>query len=74
MDPVIPLADLQPIYSVADVDRALEDSAAKRNDGLKGWYDRMRELGGSRGWEKAEERRVGGERGCGLGEGRAAHA
>ena len=48
MDPVIPLADLQPIYSVADVDRALEDSAAKRNDGLKGWYDRMRELGGSR--------------------------
>src|SRR5512134_427741 len=48
MEPVIPLADLQPIYSVADVDRALGDSAAKRNEGLKGWYDRMRELGGSR--------------------------
>ena len=48
MDPVIPLAALQPIYSVAEVDRALEDSAAKRNEGLKGWYDRMRELGGSR--------------------------
>ena len=48
MDPVIPLADLQPIYSVAEVDRALEDGAAKRNDGLKSWYDRMRELGGSR--------------------------
>jgi ATP-dependent Lon protease len=48
MDPVIPLADLQPIYSVADVDRALGDSAARRNEGLKGWYDRMRELGGSR--------------------------
>ena len=48
MDPVIPLAELQPIYSVAEVDRALEDGAAKRNEGLKSWYDRMRELGGSR--------------------------
>ena len=48
MDTVIPLADLQPIYSVAEVDRALEDGAAKRNEGLKSWYDRMRELGGSR--------------------------
>ena len=48
MDPVIPIADLQPIYSVADVGRALEDGAARRNEGLKSWYDRMRELGGSR--------------------------
>jgi len=48
MDPVIPLADLQSIYSVADVGRALEDGAARRNEGLKSWYDRMRELGGSR--------------------------
>lgn len=48
MDAVIPLADLQPIYSVAEVDRAMEDGAAKRNEGLKSWYDRMRELGGSR--------------------------
>jgi ATP-dependent Lon protease len=48
METVIPLADLQPIYSVAEVDRALEDGAAKRNEGLKSWYDRMRELGGSR--------------------------
>ena len=48
MEAVIPLAELQPIYSVAEVDRALEDGAAKRNEGLKGWYDRMRELGGSR--------------------------
>ena len=48
MDPVIPLADLQPIYSVAEVDRALEDGAARRNEGLKSWYDRMRVLGGSR--------------------------
>jgi ATP-dependent Lon protease len=44
----IPLAGLQPIYSVADVDRASEDSAAQRNEGLKGWYDRMRKLGGER--------------------------
>jgi ATP-dependent Lon protease len=48
MDTVIPIADLQPIYSVAEVDRALEERAAQRNEGLKGWYDRMRELGGSR--------------------------
>src|SRR6266704_250079 len=48
MDPVIPIAGLQSIYSVAEVDRALEDGAAKRNEGLKSWYDRMRELGGSR--------------------------
>jgi ATP-dependent Lon protease len=48
MDAVIPLADLQPIYSVAEVDRAMGDGAAKRNEGLKSWYDRMRELGGSR--------------------------
>ena len=48
METVIPLADLQPIYSVAEVDRALEDGAARKNEGLKGWYDRMRELGGSR--------------------------
>ena len=48
MDPVIPLADLQPIYSVADVGRAREDGAARRNEGLKSWYDRMFELGGSR--------------------------
>ena len=48
MDPVIPIADLQSIYSVAEVGRALEDGAARRNEGLKSWYDRMRELGGSR--------------------------
>ena len=48
MEAVIPIADLQPIYSVAEVARASEDGAAKRNDGLKSWYERMRELGGSR--------------------------
>jgi ATP-dependent Lon protease len=48
MEPMIRLADLQPIYSVAEVDKALEDGTAARNEGLKGWYDEMRELGGSR--------------------------
>ena len=48
METMIPLADLQPIYSVTDVDRALGDGAARRNEGLKSWYDRMRSLGGSR--------------------------
>jgi ATP-dependent Lon protease len=48
METVIPIADVQSIYSVAEVDRALEDGVAQRNEGLKSWYDRMRELGGSR--------------------------
>ena len=48
IEALIPLAGLQSIYSVAEVDRALGDGAARRNEGLKSWYDRMRELGGSR--------------------------
>ena len=48
MNPVIPLADLQPIYSVADVGKARDDGSAHGNEGLKSWYDRMCELGGSR--------------------------
>ena len=48
METVIPLAGLQPIYSVADVNRAAGDSTARTNEGLKGWYDRMRMLGGNR--------------------------
>src|SRR5438045_7423930 len=48
METVIPIADLQSIYSVAEVDRALGDGVAQRNEGLKSWYARMRELGGSR--------------------------
>ena len=48
MESVLALAGLQPIYSVAEVDRALGDGAALRNEGLKSWYDRMRERGGSR--------------------------
>jgi ATP-dependent Lon protease len=48
METAFPIADLQSIYSVAEVDRALGDGAARRNEGLKSWYDRMRELGGQR--------------------------
>ncbi|HKM99393.1 MAG TPA: AAA family ATPase [Candidatus Binataceae bacterium] len=48
METVIAIADLQAIYSVADVNRALVDGTAQRNEGLKNWYDRMRELGGAR--------------------------
>ena len=48
MNPVIPLADLQPIYSVADVGKARDDGSARANEGLKSWYDRMCALGGSR--------------------------
>jgi hypothetical protein len=46
METVISIADLQSIYSVDDMDGALGDSAARRNEVLKSWYDRMRELGG----------------------------
>src|SRR5436309_10892918 len=48
MDTSIRITDLQSIYSVVDVGGAREDDAARRNEGLKRWYDRMRELGGSR--------------------------
>src|SRR5207253_10968532 len=48
METIIPIADLQSIYSVADVDRALGDGAARHSEGLKSWYGLMRERGGSR--------------------------
>src|ERR1700730_17432022 len=48
METGIPIADVQSIYSIAEVDRALGNGATQRNEGLKGWYGRMRELGGSR--------------------------
>jgi ATP-dependent Lon protease len=44
----IPIAELQPVYSVAEVDRAMEGSASTKNEGLKSWYEKMRSLGGSR--------------------------
>src|SRR5437660_4011197 len=48
METIIPIADLQSIYSVADVDRAFASGGARSNEGLRSWYDKMRELGGSR--------------------------
>src|SRR6266550_4630493 len=48
METIIPIADLQSIYSVAAVERALGDGSSRLNEGLKGWYNRMRELGGTR--------------------------
>ena len=48
METTIRIADLQSIYSVADVDQALGSGGARRNEGLRSWYDKMRELGGSR--------------------------
>lgn len=44
----IPLADARQIYRVEDVDRALEDGAAQRNESLASFYDRMKKLGGTR--------------------------
>lgn len=44
----IPLAEYREIYNVADVDRAIEDSAPARNDALNAFYEKMRKLGGIR--------------------------
>lgn len=44
----IPVADYKAIYSVSDVDRALEESAPSRNDSLKSFYEKMKRAGGIR--------------------------
>lgn len=44
----IPLADVREIYSVAEVERALEDPAAGRSESLSAIYEKMRRLGGDR--------------------------
>ena len=44
----ISLAESREIYRVDDVDRALEASAASRNESLATFYERMRSLGGTR--------------------------
>ena len=44
----IPLADYREIYSVADVERAMEGSAPSRNEALAAFYENMRKLGGVR--------------------------
>lgn len=44
----IPLADYREIYSVAEVDKAMEDAAPARNDALTAFYEKMRRMGGVR--------------------------
>lgn len=44
----IPIADYKAIYSVADIERALEDNAPSATDSLKSLYERMRKTGGNR--------------------------
>ena len=44
----IPLADVREIYSVGDVDRAMEDSPAGRSESLSSIYEKMKKLGGER--------------------------
>jgi ATP-dependent Lon protease len=44
----IPIADIREIYCVADVDKAMEEPAAARNEALSALYDRMKKLGGDR--------------------------
>lgn len=44
----IPLADIREIYCVADVEKALEETPASRNESLTALYDRMKKLGGER--------------------------
>lgn len=43
----IPLADVRQIYSVADVERAMEENPA-RNESLTSFYGKMKQRGGSR--------------------------
>lgn len=44
----IPLAEYKTIYNVADVERALEDSSARRNEMLQSLYEDMKKTGGVR--------------------------
>lgn len=44
----IPIADIREIYSIADVERAMEEPVAARNEALAALYDRMKKLGGER--------------------------
>lgn len=44
----IPLADYREIYSVGDVDRAMEEPATAKNEALAAFYEKMRKMGGVR--------------------------
>jgi ATP-dependent Lon protease len=44
----IPIADLRSIYSLADVERALEDAPSGRNEALAACYEKMKRQGSER--------------------------
>jgi ATP-dependent Lon protease len=44
----IPVAGYKTVYNVADVDRAMEDSAPSKNESLKSLYEKMKKSGGVR--------------------------
>ena len=44
----MPVAEYKTIYSVADVERAMEESCAKHNEMLQAFYESMRKSGGVR--------------------------
>jgi ATP-dependent Lon protease len=44
----IPLAECREIYSVSDVDRAMESGSTARNESLVAYYEKMKQLGGVR--------------------------
>jgi ATP-dependent Lon protease len=44
----IPIAEYKSIYSVSDVDRAMENSCSKRNETLQSIYENMKKSGGMR--------------------------
>lgn len=44
----IPIAEIREIYSIAEVEKALEDAPASRSESLSAYYEKMRQLGGSR--------------------------
>jgi ATP-dependent Lon protease len=44
----IPIADTREIYRVTDVEKAMEDNPAARNEGLSAFYEKMKQMGGTR--------------------------
>ncbi|MEW6165560.1 MAG: AAA family ATPase [Pseudomonadota bacterium] len=44
----IPLADVRSVYCVADVEKAMEEPSAAKNESLAAFYERMKKLGGTR--------------------------
>lgn len=44
----IPIADTRQIYRIADVEKALEDNPAARNESLSAFYEKMKQMGGTR--------------------------